>query len=104
MNVGLKVMMEKEWWQVALARFGNTHAAVECGAEDDDGERMVASGIGEVWQHTHCHGIQDSGTVQGVESEFEDGDELCTNTDVKILLWNILFFIVIFISFLFIEL
>ncbi|TXG69877.1 hypothetical protein EZV62_004812 [Acer yangbiense] len=32
----------------------------ECGAEDDDGERMVACDICEVWQHTRCHGIEDS--------------------------------------------
>ncbi|KAJ0007026.1 hypothetical protein Pint_30243 [Pistacia integerrima] len=29
----------------------------ECVAEDDDGERMVGSYIGEVWQHTRRHGI-----------------------------------------------
>lgn len=35
----------------------------ECGAQDDDGERMVACDICEVWQHTRCLGIEDSGTV-----------------------------------------
>ncbi|KAL5743540.1 hypothetical protein ACOSQ2_026656 [Xanthoceras sorbifolium] len=35
----------------------------ECGAGDDDGERMMACDICEVWQHTRCHGIQDSETV-----------------------------------------
>ncbi|XP_042503063.1 PHD finger protein MALE MEIOCYTE DEATH 1 [Macadamia integrifolia] len=31
-----------------------------CGAKDDDGERMVACDICEVWQHTRCGGIEDS--------------------------------------------
>ncbi|XVF37059.1 hypothetical protein REPUB_Repub19eG0113200 [Reevesia pubescens] len=31
----------------------------ECGAEDDDGERMVACDVCEVWQHTRCCGIED---------------------------------------------
>ncbi|KAL2317288.1 hypothetical protein Fmac_031164 [Flemingia macrophylla] len=35
----------------------------ECGAQDDDGERMVACDICEVWQHTRCCGIDDSETV-----------------------------------------
>ncbi|KAM7277868.1 hypothetical protein ACFE04_005002 [Oxalis oulophora] len=35
----------------------------ECGAQDDDGERMVACDICEVWQHTDCVGIGDSETV-----------------------------------------
>jgi hypothetical protein len=30
-----------------------------CGTEDDDGERMVACDICDVWQHTHCLGIED---------------------------------------------
>ncbi|XP_050227365.1 PHD finger protein MALE MEIOCYTE DEATH 1 [Mercurialis annua] len=34
-----------------------------CGAEDDDGERMIACDICEVWQHTRCNGIDDSETV-----------------------------------------
>ncbi|KAI4367082.1 hypothetical protein MLD38_022860 [Melastoma candidum] len=34
-----------------------------CGAEDDDGERMVACDICEVWQHTRCCGIKDTGSV-----------------------------------------
>ena len=34
-----------------------------CGAEDDDGERMVSCDICEVWQHTRCRGIEDSETV-----------------------------------------
>ncbi|KAJ0098994.1 hypothetical protein Patl1_20932 [Pistacia atlantica] len=41
----------------------NWKVKCECGAEDDDGERMVACDICEVWQHTRCHGIQDSETV-----------------------------------------
>lgn len=35
----------------------------ECGARDDDGERMVACDICEVWQHTRCCGIEDAETV-----------------------------------------
>ncbi|XP_048422241.1 PHD finger protein MALE MEIOCYTE DEATH 1 [Pyrus x bretschneideri] len=35
----------------------------ECGARDDDGERMVACDICEVWQHTRCCGIEDADTV-----------------------------------------
>ncbi|KAI9118184.1 hypothetical protein K1719_010516 [Acacia pycnantha] len=35
----------------------------ECGAQDDDGERMVACDMCEVWQHTRCCGIDDSETV-----------------------------------------
>lgn len=34
-----------------------------CGAEDDDGERMVACDICEVWQHTRCCGIDDTDSV-----------------------------------------
>ncbi|KAF8370108.1 hypothetical protein HHK36_031859 [Tetracentron sinense] len=34
-----------------------------CGAKDDDGERMVACDICEVWQHTRCGGIDDADTV-----------------------------------------
>ncbi|XP_010528997.1 PREDICTED: PHD finger protein MALE MEIOCYTE DEATH 1 [Tarenaya hassleriana] len=34
-----------------------------CGAHDDDGERMVACDICEVWQHTRCCGIEDSETL-----------------------------------------
>ncbi|XP_021893734.1 PHD finger protein MALE MEIOCYTE DEATH 1-like [Carica papaya] len=32
----------------------------ECGVQDDDGERMVACDICEIWQHTRCCGIEDS--------------------------------------------
>lgn len=35
----------------------------ECGAGDDDGERMVACDVCEVWQHTRCQGILDSENV-----------------------------------------
>ncbi|PPS13347.1 hypothetical protein GOBAR_AA07229 [Gossypium barbadense] len=35
----------------------------ECGARDDDGERMIACDICEVWQHTRCCGIEDSEAV-----------------------------------------
>ncbi|KAF9587023.1 hypothetical protein IFM89_039709 [Coptis chinensis] len=34
-----------------------------CGAKDDDGERMVACDICEVWQHTRCIGIGEKETV-----------------------------------------
>ncbi|XP_068658178.1 PHD finger protein MALE MEIOCYTE DEATH 1 [Aristolochia californica] len=34
-----------------------------CGARDDDGERMVACDICEVWQHTRCAGIKDGDAV-----------------------------------------
>ncbi|KAI3931123.1 hypothetical protein MKX01_029313 [Papaver californicum] len=34
-----------------------------CGAKDDDGERMVACDICEVWQHTRCSGIDDADAV-----------------------------------------
>ncbi|CAN6466751.1 unnamed protein product [Victoria cruziana] len=30
-----------------------------CGARDDDGERMIACDVCEVWQHTRCGGIDD---------------------------------------------
>ncbi|XP_024524457.1 PHD finger protein PERSISTENT TAPETAL CELL 1 [Selaginella moellendorffii] len=30
-----------------------------CGAKDDDGERMIACDVCEVWQHTRCGGIAD---------------------------------------------
>lgn len=35
----------------------------ECGARDDDGERMMACEICEVWKHTRCCGIEDSEAV-----------------------------------------
>ncbi|KAG4964035.1 hypothetical protein JHK82_040703 [Glycine max] len=41
----------------------NWKVRCECGAQDDDGERMVACDICEVWQHTRCYGIDDSETV-----------------------------------------
>jgi hypothetical protein len=34
-----------------------------CGTEDDDGERMVACNICDVWQHTYCCGIEDSEAI-----------------------------------------
>uniref|UniRef100_A0A0D9VY84 Zinc finger PHD-type domain-containing protein n=1 Tax=Leersia perrieri TaxID=77586 RepID=A0A0D9VY84_9ORYZ len=34
-----------------------------CGAQDDDGERMVACDACDVWQHTRCVGIADSEPV-----------------------------------------
>ncbi|XP_065850081.1 PHD finger protein MALE MEIOCYTE DEATH 1 [Euphorbia lathyris] len=41
----------------------NWKVRCECGAKDDDGERMVACDMCEVWQHTRCNGIEDSGAV-----------------------------------------
>lgn len=35
----------------------------KCGTRDDDGERMVACDICEVWHHTRCSGIDDSKTM-----------------------------------------
>ncbi|KAK9272792.1 hypothetical protein L1049_003169 [Liquidambar formosana] len=35
----------------------------QCGARDDDGERMVECDICEVWQHTLCSGIEDADAV-----------------------------------------
>ncbi|KAL1308275.1 hypothetical protein HN51_050209 [Arachis hypogaea] len=49
----LKFQGESDNWKVRC----------ECGAQDDDGERMVACDICEVWQHTRCCGIEDSETV-----------------------------------------
>nr|XP_043625396.1 PHD finger protein MALE MEIOCYTE DEATH 1 [Erigeron canadensis] len=37
-----------------------------CGARDDDGERMVACDICDVWQHTRCSGIDDDEAVPPV--------------------------------------
>ncbi|WCJ25171.1 RING/FYVE/PHD zinc finger superfamily protein [Euphorbia peplus] len=41
----------------------NWKVRCECGAKDDDGERMVACDMCEVWQHTRCNGIDDLGAV-----------------------------------------
>ncbi|OWM84971.1 hypothetical protein CDL15_Pgr027758 [Punica granatum] len=41
----------------------NWKVRCECGAQDDDGERMVACDICEVWQHTRCCGINDRESV-----------------------------------------
>ncbi|XP_011038253.1 PREDICTED: PHD finger protein MALE MEIOCYTE DEATH 1 [Populus euphratica] len=41
----------------------NWKVRCECGACDDDGERMVECDICEVWQHTRCNGIDDADTV-----------------------------------------
>lgn len=35
----------------------------KCGAKDDDGERMLACDVCNVWQHTRCSGIKDSDAV-----------------------------------------
>lgn len=53
-------------WEDQLRREGglnNWTVRCECGVRDDDGERMVACDICEVWQHTRCCGIDDSETV-----------------------------------------
>ncbi|KAK9090678.1 hypothetical protein Sjap_023855 [Stephania japonica] len=44
---------------------GDDNWSVECicGARDDDGERMVACDVCEVWQHTRCAGIQEDDAV-----------------------------------------
>ncbi|KAL2632822.1 hypothetical protein R1flu_004301 [Riccia fluitans] len=34
-----------------------------CGTKDDDGERMIACDVCEVWQHTRCGGISDFDAV-----------------------------------------
>ena len=41
----------------------NWKVRCECGARDDDGERMVACDICEVWQHTRCCGMEDTEAV-----------------------------------------
>ncbi|XP_059639747.1 PHD finger protein MALE MEIOCYTE DEATH 1-like [Cornus florida] len=38
----------------------NWEVRCKCGAEDDDGERMVACDMCEIWQHTLCSGIEDA--------------------------------------------
>lgn len=38
----------------------NLTVRCECGARDDDGERMVEC---EVWQHTLCSGLEDADAV-----------------------------------------
>ncbi|KZV49766.1 PHD finger protein MALE MEIOCYTE DEATH 1 [Dorcoceras hygrometricum] len=35
----------------------------KCGAEDDDGEKMVSCDICEIWQHTRCNGVEDTDNV-----------------------------------------
>ncbi|EFH50106.1 hypothetical protein ARALYDRAFT_909771 [Arabidopsis lyrata subsp. lyrata] len=34
-----------------------------CSARDDDGERMIACDVCEIWQHTRCCGIDDTDTL-----------------------------------------
>ncbi|XP_028784612.1 PHD finger protein MALE MEIOCYTE DEATH 1-like [Neltuma alba] len=53
LNTPLKYQGGSDNWKVRC----------ECGAQDDDGERMVACDICGVWQHTRCCGIDDSETV-----------------------------------------
>ncbi|CAI9110277.1 OLC1v1010271C2 [Oldenlandia corymbosa var. corymbosa] len=38
----------------------------KCGAQDDDGERMIACDMCEVWHHTYCCGIEDSQAAASV--------------------------------------
>lgn len=45
----------------------NWKVKCQCGAVDDDGERMISCDVCEVWQHTYCIGIDDS---EGVPSLF----------------------------------
>lgn len=42
---------------------GTWKVRCECGTGDDDGERMVACDICEIWQHTRCCGIDDADNV-----------------------------------------
>jgi hypothetical protein len=41
----------------------NWKESCECGAQDEGGERIVACGICEVWQHRKCCGIDGSEPV-----------------------------------------
>ncbi|KAL3525039.1 hypothetical protein ACH5RR_013411 [Cinchona calisaya] len=41
----------------------NWKVRCKCGAQDDDGERMVSCDKCEIWQHTRCFGIEDSEAV-----------------------------------------
>lgn len=49
----------------------------ECGAEDDDGERMACCDICEAWQHTRCAGINDADEVPHIF--------LCSRCDTDVL-------------------
>lgn len=44
---------------------GNDSWTVDCpcGTKDDDGERMIACDVCEVWQHTRCGGISDADSI-----------------------------------------
>ncbi|PON43397.1 Autoimmune regulator [Parasponia andersonii] len=58
--------VESKGSEVVLRRQGGSDTWMvrcDCGARDDDGERMVACDICEVWQHTRCCGIDDAETV-----------------------------------------
>ncbi|XP_027177678.1 PHD finger protein MALE MEIOCYTE DEATH 1 [Coffea eugenioides] len=44
----------------------NWKVRCRCGAQDDDGERMVSCDMCEIWQHTRCCGIEDSEAVPPV--------------------------------------
>ncbi|KAL8142143.1 hypothetical protein V2J09_015175 [Rumex salicifolius] len=53
-------------WKPELRHEGgpeNWIVKCECGARDDDGERMVSCDVCEIWQHTRCIGIKDSEAV-----------------------------------------
>jgi hypothetical protein len=48
----------------------NWKESCECGAQDEGGERIVACGICEVWQHRKCCGLQTQiGRLTNVEFE-----------------------------------
>lgn len=64
-----------------------------CGVEDDDGERMVACDICEVWQHTRCCGIEDAESMPplfvcsaccGLVSQSQSDDMLEFNNSFEI--------------------
>ncbi|ERN12724.1 hypothetical protein AMTR_s00043p00048200 [Amborella trichopoda] len=63
MGMGVWVRGKQAEWGAACLRYegGAEERRVECtcGERDDDGERMVACDLCEVWQHTWCLGIPD---------------------------------------------
>ena len=62
---GIPVMREEEEGGSLVYEGGAESWKVSCicGARDDDGERMVACDICEVWQHTRCVGIAEGAAV-----------------------------------------
>ncbi|XP_071740348.1 PHD finger protein MALE MEIOCYTE DEATH 1-like [Rutidosis leptorrhynchoides] len=61
----------------------NWVVSCKCGAKDDDGERMIACDVCEVWQHTRCIGIDDGESVPSVFMCYKCCDSIsehmCTN-------------------------